>query len=299
MEQLRQAYQQLGLPEDATIEQVEHRYFLWLRKEKSHATKGTSQAVEPAQAVDFAAITAAYQHIKNHVHQQTVDRIDPLQKIKSVNRQKFEHFWEYYKLHTFGVIFGIMILGFIIQGIVQSQQAKAYEASLPPVDVSISLFGAYWMDEMDQSFLPMEQALMDVMDSWQRVKINLVYAPLEAKDSFDMAYQQKSLIALATERPDVYISDDGNFSRLAMQGLFYPLSEIEAEIRAVVSEDRLFYSQTEEFPERTLYGIDISDSSIFQGLAISKQPKIIGIRINAAHLDQSLLLIQQLLKETK
>jgi hypothetical protein len=295
VEDIRKAYETLELPEDATLEQVERQYDIWVRREKNRNRQG-HDSLETNQVVDFATITAAYRLIK--AHRQAIEepvQLDNMRR-KPLWMEKFEHFWEYYKLHTLGAIILLVIIGSIVQGVVQNQREKAIEAALGPIDVNISMFGAYRIiSESDEpDFTSMQQQIIAYLPEWNRVKVNLVYSPQEAKDEFDLAMQQKSMIALATEQPDVYISDQWNFTRLANQGLFLPLTVYEAELRDVVGESKLVYAKTQEDTQPVLYGIDISKSRVFKEMVISDQPKIVAVRVNAQNRDKSIALLRAL-----
>jgi hypothetical protein len=295
VEDIRKAYETLELPEDATLEQVERQYDIWVRREKNRNRLG-QESLDTTHATDFATITAAYRLIK--AHRQAVEELieQDHKKRKPPWMEKFEYFWEYYKLHTLGAIILLVIIGSIVQGVVQNQREKAIEAALGPVDVNISMFGAYRIiSESDEpDFTSMQQQIIALLPEWNRVKVNLVYSPQEAKDEFDIAMQQKSMIALATEKPDVYITDRWNFDRLAYQGLFLPLTDDEAALRDAVGESNLVYARTEENTQPVLYGIDITKSRIFEDMVINDQPKIIAVRINAENRDKSIALLRAL-----
>jgi hypothetical protein len=313
MDDLKKAYETLGLTDKATIDEIEHKYFLLIRREKARLNKSSSKiqvsstsnreskenmnAIIDSAEEKFALVNAAYQLIIAHERTQKMEQNYPELKTKSQARIKLEHFWEYYRFHTIAGIIGFIILILIAQTVIENKRQKDYEASLPPINLSISLFGAYQTKNLDADLSPLEKNIMQMMTQWQRIQINLVYSPIEAKDQFDMAYQQKSVIALVTENPDIYITDAENFQRLATQNLFKPVNDFYSKLFDVLGDTTLHYAQPEEQPEKIAYGIDISNSPIFKNQFINNQAKIICIRIDAQNLDHAIALIRELLKE--
>jgi hypothetical protein len=153
------------------------------------------------------------------------------------------------------------------------------------------------MFAQDPDLSPMEQQIYSLMPEWQRVKLDYVYAPLEARDQFDIGMQQRSMIVLATERPDIYIVDDRNFVRLARQGAFLPLTSLAEEWKTLVSEDKLVYASVEGETQPQLFGLDITSSRMFEGLQITNEPKIMVIRGDAQNQEKALDLMRQLAAE--
>jgi len=295
MEEIKKAYEILGLSEDATLDDVEKQYSIWVRREKNRNRLG--EKVGEAESIDFAAINAAYRLIR-----QKLDEQSNSEALTATNKrprwvEKTEHFWEYYKLHTIGAIILIVIIGSIVQGVIQNQREKAIEASLPPIDVTITLFGEFRMFAQDPDLSPMEQQIYSLMPEWQRVKLDYVYAPLEARDQFDIAMQQRSMIVLATERPDIYVVDDRNFARLARQGAFLPLTSLAEEWKNLVGEEKLYYASVEGVSQSALLGLDITSSPIVQALQITDEPKIMVIRADAQNHLKAMELMRQLVAE--
>src|SRR5690606_15557478 len=89
---------------------------------------------------------------------------------------------------------------------------------------------------------------------------------------------QKAMVLLATERPDIYVVDTNQLERVGSQGAFRPLDEYEETLRAQFGEQRLVYQQFTEDTESHLYGIDLTDHPVFEGLIVDQNPKIFTIR---------------------
>ncbi len=295
MEEIKKAYQTLGLSEDATLDEVEKQYSIWVRREKNRNRLG--EKVGDAETFDFAAINAAYRLIRRTIDEQANPEASTSAKKRPRWAEKMDHFWEYYKLHTIGAIILIVIIGSIIQGVIQTQREKAFEASLPPIDATITLFGEFRMFAQEPDLSPMEQQILSLMPEWQRVKIDYVYAPLEARDQFDIGMQQRSMIVLATERPDIYIVDDRNFARLARQGAFLPLTSMTEEWKNQLREDKFIYATVEGENQSALLGLDITLSRIFEGLQITDGTKIMVIRGDAKNQVKAIDLMKQLVAE--
>ncbi len=299
-EKLRKAYKTLGLPEDASKQQVEDRYTLSVRREKARSRQ-RQDAMETNETYDFEQISAAYHTIRNHL-EELEDASNPFvrrMRSRSPWVQKLDHFWNYYKLHTLVAIVFVVVVGYIIQGIADHQREKSAEARRPPIDVEIMLFGKYFMGEGNPDFTPMESNILALMPEWKRVKSELIYSPLDAKDQFDIAAQQKSIVALATTKPDLYISDKANFMRLANQGVYQPLDPYETKLKNAVGESRLIYAESKDTQGKHLFGVDITNSDIFHGLNITGNEKIIGIRSDTKRGDKAAQFILKLAETMK
>jgi hypothetical protein len=295
MEEIKKAYQILGLSEAATLDELEKQYSIWVRREKNRNRLGEKGG--EAETIDFAAINAAYRLIRQKLDEQSNSEASTATHKRPRWIEKMDHFWEYYKLHTIGSIILIVIIGSIIQGVIQNQREKAIEASLPPIDSTITLFGEFRMFAQEPDLSPMEQQILTLMPEWQRVKIDYVYAPLEARDQFDIGMQQRSMIVLATERPDIYIVDDRNFARLARQGAFLPLTSMSEGWKSQLGEDKLIYATVEGETQIALLGLDITSSRIFEGLQITDGPKIMVIRGDSQNQEKAVNLMRQLVAE--
>ncbi|QAY65524.1 J domain-containing protein [Paenibacillus protaetiae] len=304
MDELKQSFERLGLPETATREEVEKRYDTLLRRARAKERSGEGKDES------FDEITKAYRYILTYEDRKAAEAFNQKAygKYKGMARsaEKLDHFWRYYKFHVLG---GIVVLALIIYGISafhNHQEEKARLAKLPPVDVSIMMLGGYYMNDFSNETGPLEQSLLSKFPDWKRFKVLLNYLPLDASNETDMAAQQKAVVVLATERPDIYIMDKKAFDWMGPQDAFLPLDDLASgqwKPYLDAGSGTAVKMATKDNPDEHVYGIDISGTKLAQGLPIvtKTQPVelIAAIRSNSKNIEKSEQFIEQFLKSGK
>jgi hypothetical protein len=281
MEDLKKAYEILGLPEDATREQVENRYFILLKRER--AEKSRSDAGDgDNQALDLTEINRAYNLVLGIESEKT----GTMEK-----QTKTGHFFYYYKFHVIIGIVIVLLAGYMIkEGIDKRREA----ANTPPANLSLSVFGNYYFVDTEV----LEQNMLKLIPDWKRIETKLVYVPTEIKSQQDMAMQQKSVLMLMTEMTELYITDEKNFESLAYQGAFVRLDDFLAKTGMSVPEDKIREASSEEDPAKHPYGIDISGSSLFNGIEIGAERPIIAIRAKEDKWADTRVLLEKFVQTT-
>ncbi len=266
-EQLKKAYELLGLPEDATREQVENRYFILLKRARSGKTRSES-GEENEESLDLSEINQAY------------NRIIGIESEKSgtmEKQSKVGHFFYYYKTHVIIGLLIVLIGGYMIkEGVDKRREA----ANTPPANLAVSVFGNFYFADMEL----LEQNMLKLVPEWQRIKTTLVYNPREIQSQQDMALQQKSVLMLITEKDDLYVTDELSFQSLAVQGLFVKLDDFVAKTGLKIPEQLLRKSKTEEDTAEAAYGIEMAG-----------ERQIIGIRATEDKWDDTRKLLEKLL----
>ncbi|XID95968.1 hypothetical protein ACF3MZ_16265 [Paenibacillaceae bacterium WGS1546] len=279
-EKLKKAYEVLGLPEDATREQVEKRYYILMRKARSEQSRANS-GDDAGETMNLSEINQAYN---------TVIGIDS-EKIVTVEKPtKIGHFFYYYKVH---VIIGLIVLifaGFMIkEGVDKRREA----ANTPPANLSVSVFGNFYFADVDI----LQQNMLQLMPEWQRIKTTLVHNPPEIVSQHDIALQQKSMIMLMTEKDELYVLDKNNFESLAVQGVFVKLDAFAAATGIALPQDRLLFSRTEDDATDFPYGIDVTGHPVFEDVQMTPDERqIIGIRAAEEKWDDTAALLAKLLE---
>jgi len=277
-EQLKKAYELLGLPEDATREQVENRYFILLKRARTGKTRSES-GEENEESLDLSEINQAY------------NRIIGIESEKSgtmEKQSKVGHFFYYYKTHVIIGLLIVLIGGYMIkEGVDKRREA----ANTPPANLAVSVFGNFYFADMEL----LEQNMLKLVPEWQRIKTTLVYNPREIQSQQDMALQQKSVLMLITEKDDLYVTDELSFQSLAVQGLFVKLDDFVAKTGLKIPERLLRKSKTEEDTAEAAYGIDLTGSSVFNGIEMAGERQIIGIRATEDKWDDTRKLLEKLL----
>lgn len=287
MDDLKQAYKTMGLEEFAPREEVEKRYTTLMKKERSRA----SSSAEGGS--DFAQVTEAYRLILAYEDQKYKQAFNEQEygKYKSMagQAQKLDHFWRYYKYHTIGAIALIALIIYGIVSYVDHREHQKYLASLPPIDLDISFMGLF-MEQEGSTLDDVNAAMLKSFPDWKRMQSNIIFVPGE--DGNQYAYLQKAFVTVATEKPDVYIMDRFMFEWLGQQDILMKLEDIPELSDAAGSElgQKL---KTQASPEEAVYGMDLTESQLFEDLPLMKDDLIVGIRVDAERPEKAIQFIKQ------
>ncbi len=278
-EELKKAYETLGLPTDATREQVENRYFILMKKQRTQHQRADDEDGD-SQKIDLAEYSRAYKLILG---------IESEKASTQPKQSKLGHFLYYYKIHLIVSIVILLIVGYSVKEAVDKRNE---ERRLGPIDLSIGMMGNFYFADMQL----LKGNLMNLVPEWNRIEPKLSYIPTEFRSEQDFAYQQKSVLNIISDHDEIYFVDKRNFDKLVMQGAFRKLEEIPGFSALNVPEQRLRYSQTEEDPNETAYGIDITGNPIFNGIELTGEDVILGIRAEDERLPKTFELLTQILK---
>jgi hypothetical protein len=261
LEDLKKAYDVLGLPEDATREQVENRYFILMKRARSGQSLTQANGSE-SPAPDLTEINRAYNLVLGV----------ETEKISTIKKQtKLAHFFYYYRIHVIVGIIVILVAGYMIKDGIDKRRAAA---SLPPANLSVSIFGNFYFADVDL----LQKNMLKLVPEWKRIDTTLVFVPPEVKSPQDMAMQQKSVLVFMTERSELYITDEKNFKSLAAQGAFIRLDEFEGSESLNVPPDKLLTARADGDTGDHPYGIDVTGNPVFKGIELSGEREIIAIR---------------------
>ncbi|WP_123039273.1 hypothetical protein [Cohnella candidum] len=274
MDELKQAYETLGLSETASREEVEQRYFLLLKKARSKQT-------------NLDEINRAYNKIVGFES----EKASPLEK-----QSKTSYFFYYYKFHLLAVIIVILVAIFSIKGYVDR---KNEEANKPPLDLEVTVFGSFY--STDDSANLLSQNLLRLEPEWKRIDVGVSYIPKEMQSQQDMAMQQKGMLTIMTEKMDLLILDEKNFEQLAKQKAFVPLDSLPLWKDLKSNTDRIRSALAEQDTTAHPYGIDITDSAVFSGSQIDApgERKILAMRAELPHKDKALDLMRKIIEPLK
>lgn len=278
-EELKKAYETLGLPTDATREQVEKRYFILMKKERTQHQRTGDEDGEN-QKIDLGEYSRAYKLILG---------IESEKASTEPKQGKLGFFFYYYKIHLIVSIVILLIVGYSVKEAIDKRNE---ERRLGPIDLSIGMMGNYFFADMDL----LKANLMKLVPDWNRIEPKLSFIPTEIKTEQDFAYQQKSVLNIISDHDELYFVDTRNFDKLVMQGAFRKLEELQGFSALNVPEGRLRFSQTDEDPNPAAYGIDISGNPIFNGIELTGEDVILGIRAEDEQLPKTFELLTQILK---
>jgi hypothetical protein len=274
---LKQAYKVLQVPEHADQKEIEKKYELELRKYKSLQREGHNQQAQS----ELEEINEAYRTIRVHFE----DQKRPASSAKNTKWEKVDHFLHYYKWHMIIALVTIILITSLIKSIVDH---RIEQANLPPVDVHVMLYGDLNSDDLT----PLEENMTAMFPEWEYIDVELAYFPQEVTSEFDLGMQQRSVVTLATNDIDVLILDEENFN--VLQDAYQPLDRIEEVLEQQVDNEKLVYVQKEGDDEERLYGVDITNSAIFEDTGIIADKKIATLSSSAVHEEKALQWIEEI-----
>ncbi|MGD7046145.1 hypothetical protein [Jeotgalibacillus proteolyticus] len=282
--EINEAYKIFDSSEDSTDEEIERQYFMWLKKEK--ASRNNPDANDQ---IDLESINLAYETIKKHREHGTLTPDD-----SKTFRAKVEHFFTYYKLHTFGILIMIIVSVAAFQTILDQRQEQAELNSLPKENVSIMFYGSYFKPDLAASEKDENRIVENILTAfpeWERITTTLNYSPHKLTDGSDIGIQQKSAAILALEKPDLYIMDHEYFKLHAPSGMFLPLNELESGFE---TPHLLHYAHAGEDNKEQLYGIELTNESLFDGVPVSSQTrKIAAIRKDSVNKENAMAFMKE------
>lgn len=303
MDQMKEAYEKLGLPETATSEEVDNRYTLLMRQARSEQRRNPDKTNEVEER--FADVTKAYNYILEEEKRKSLEEISRKKygKFKGMAgaAEKTEHFFRYYRYHVLGVLALIGIIIYIGISIFNHRAEQERLAKLPPIDLSIMFLGSYITPDGGQDFTQIENAILAQFPEWKRVKVDVTYVPaLDSGSPNDAALLQKAMLVLATERSDLYIMDQTAFNWVGNQGIVRNLEpELTGELKSLVTPDMVRRTEITEDKSEQIYAVNISNSPLAEELPIAKTDMIAGVRGDSEKEANALAFITQYLEASK
>lgn len=261
----KQAFEILGLPEDAAREEIERKYFLLLKKTHAEDLKEPNSLSDDSESSRLTVdkLNEAYEVIMG------IEKTDPKVKL-GWNKESVGHFFHYYKIHVIVAVILLAVAGYTIKEYVDNQRIKAELALLPDPDVQVLFVGNFSTNE--DGVPEIEKQILDMFPEWERVTVDFVYRPLNSQDPMDAVLLQKSIVDLMTKRGDVYIMDKDNYEQLVIQDIF---------------DTQILGDQG---------SVDVSANSLWTEIPMTgrEEQKIAAIFEESEHKEQALKLIEKL-----
>ncbi|WP_410769336.1 molecular chaperone DnaJ [Fontibacillus sp. BL9] len=301
MDDLKRAYELLGLSENASREEVEKAFDLLLRRSRSR--RPNAQGDGESEENEYDLQLKAYKTIVEYEERSKIDEMSRKRYGKwgkfAGNAEKVDDF---FRLHKTKVIIGIIAVIALVVGItafINHREEQKRLAALPPIDLSIMFVGNYMTDQNQGGDEGLEKAMTAQFPEWKRLKVILTYLPSQGEGggTADLAYQQKAMAMVATEKPDVYILDENSFDWLGGGGVLEKLdTEANGVLKPLLGENSIKVGRTEEETEDHVYGIRVTDSPLAKQLPLAMQDMIITVRIGSDNKDKAIHLIERYLE---
>lgn len=294
---LKQAYEKLGLTENASRLEVEKAFDILLRKSRSRPQDGSQTGGESTeyeqQFKAYKLIIAAEEQRK--IAEMSRERYGKWGKFAGT-AERIDDFFRLYKTYVIIGLVAVIALVFGLNAYLDHREEQKRLAALPPIDLSILMVGGFMADESNGGTAALEQAMTAQFPDFKRLALEMVYLPPQGESgmgSADMAYQQKALAVIATTSPDIYITDKSSFQWLGGGGAFLNLDEEAAGVlKPLLTDGTAVKAKSDEDAAEHVYGIDVTDSLLVSELPLTKQEMIISLRADTPNKEKAIRMIQ-------
>jgi hypothetical protein len=265
---LKKAYETMELPENSSIEEVEKRFDILVRRMRRNKSEANIDNSE--------IIIDAYKTIKEFERQGKIDQYNVTRfgtNIRKKERsEKIEQFWLLHRWKVIASIAAIAVIAIVTNIVIDNIKM----ANLPKPALEVMMYGEY-NGGKDQD---LEKNILEKFADWKRVKAIINYLPGESSGATDPAYVQKSFAILATEHPDVYILDKSTFKTLLAQNALTNLDSWKSTLSTDHSTGQLITGTQANDTEAHLYGVDLSDDPIWKAIGLPLNDKIAVLSTN-------------------
>jgi len=206
------------------------------------------------------------------------------EKLKDMNvAEKFNYLWEYYRIHAAIAVASIALIIYIVHEIMTPDVVPQFYAAI--ID----------------SGVPSETMLQYGEDFAEYLELDPTRQSIELSDKFyssssDYASSMQQILAtyIAAGEVDVIIAPESEFMNYAYYGYFGKLSDaLPTDVYSALT-DYFYITETEEDATKNAYGINLSNSDLFQNLEYDGEPYILGIVANYPHADNTVEFIRYL-----
>ncbi|OAB46595.1 hypothetical protein [Paenibacillus antarcticus] len=294
-EKLTHAYEYLDLPEDITREELDRRFNLLLKRQRSSSDDGDTTYEE-----EFRAFKFILDELDQREIMEAEDRRFAKWGRQANAARRVENFFRLYKIHT--VISIIVLIVLVVGGnaLYKNGQEQKYLASLPPVDARIMFLGNFAMKDPKSDNDELNKAIVKQYPAWKRVEASIVSLPSTGNsvDTLDMTYVQRAVVELAANKPDILIMDEVTLAWIGQQKGLQNLEEVVVEGKLASDDIRLKSMKDEESGQEVVVGIDITDTSFASGLPINSLKMIVGVLEGDEKMQKAMEFIVHVLSET-
>ncbi|MEC0090131.1 hypothetical protein [Paenibacillus macquariensis] len=294
-EKLTQAYEYLDLPEDIRREELDRRFNLLLKRQRSNSDERDTTYEE-----EFRAFKFILDELDQREIMEAEDRRFAKWGRQANAARRVESFFRLYKIHT--VISIIVLIVLVVGGnaLYKNGQEKKYLASLPPVDAKIMFLGNFASKDPKNDNDELNKAIVKQYPAWKRVEASIVNLPSTGNsvDTLDMTYIQRAVVELAANTPDILIMDEVTLAWIGQQKGLQSLEEIVSDGKLASDDIRLKSLKDEGSGQDVVVGIDITDTSFASGLPINSLKMIVGVLAADEKKQKAMEFIVHVLSET-
>ncbi len=210
------------------------------------------------------------------------------QKLKDMTfQEKIGYLWEYYRIHAAVLVGVIALLSYIIYEIITPNIETQFYAAI--INNTIS-------DEVWEQYGANLSVYLDLDSETEDIQLNYNFY-LNSNSEYTMSMQQALTTYIAAGEVDVIIAPESTFKDYVYNGFFEKISDQLPTDLYTSLADYVFISNTEEAPEKNVYGIYLTDSKLFSEHANNTDPYVLGILANAAHKENAAEFLRMLYNE--
>ena len=200
-------------------------------------------------------------------------------------KEKFQYFWEYYRIPTLVTILVAAFAANLIYTIVTAKDSA----------LSVLFINGY--SEMDtEAFMSGfdEYAQIDTKEYSTSLEMNFTIQE-EATDQYTMANVQKLMALVAAKELDVIMADTSTFTNYAEPGYFCNLTEVLPQELIDKYQDRFFYYDIPDDDQGEVpIGIQFADAPkvVETGAYAVTNDALFGIVVNSEHVDNAVKFLE-------
>ncbi len=284
MQDVKNAYEVLGLKEGASKDDILRRYEMLLKRYNSMKNDSTDR--EQAES-DFNTITHAYNLIMGYEDQgdpvESSGKPNPFYSKLGLDEKKVQNFFYYHKVHIIVALIVILLAGMTVKQVMEKGT----------VDLNIVFMGELYCEDT----IKLQKQIIQDEPEIKGPLVDLI--PISGRLDNDMAaaMQNKSSIAVMPGINDVFIMDKTIYTAYAEKGLFVDLEQLAAQLGIDMEKNKDYIIKAETAEGKHLYGIDVGSSGLLKASNVAGNEKIAAIRVDAKHYESAVKFIKLLLKK--
>jgi hypothetical protein len=210
------------------------------------------------------------------------------EKLKDMSfKKKLAYLWEYYKIHAIIAIAVISLIYYFINNILTPDVSPQFNAAVINNSIPEDVWEEYKADFGEYLQIDPERESIEFNTSFY----------LNNSSELSMNMQQVLTTYIAAEEIDVMIAPESEFQKYSYYGYMAKLSDaLPTDVYSSLT-DNFFITDLEDDPEKNVYGIYLSDTTLFQNNTNPEDPYILGIIVNHPHSDNTVEFIRYLFQE--
>lgn len=288
MSELKNAYEVLGLNENASREELEKRFEFLMRKNKA-AILSEGEEKENAN-LNMDEISNAYNKIisiqldliEKEEEKRNPRKPNPIFKLLKVDEKKARNYIYYHKFHYILGLIGLLVLIYMVKTIVFQVNPE----------MNMGFIGPIYYNDTSILKEKIETAIPEI----KGIGFDGAMLTGDLKNPQESAMVQKVMVLFAAGNMDIYILDKTDYLKFANQGAFNSLDSVVSSLEIDKSKYQDLILKPQEETKEHVYGIDISNSSLLKESKIAGKEMIVAFKIDTKKFDKSVKILQLLLK---